>query len=81
MVPTLLYALLLLSPRTSAQDRRRYKLLERRAHECKSICGAIEAPIQLGECILEYIVIGHWPSNRSILLEEMFEMRGQLTLN
>ena len=26
-------------------------------------------------------VIGHWPSNRSILLEEMFEMRGQLTLN
>ena len=29
----------------------------------------------------EYLVIGHWPSNRSILLEEMFEMRGQLTLN
>ena len=56
VVPTLLYALLLLSPRTTAQDRRRYKLLERRAHECKSICGAIEAPIQLG-----WWKLSNWP--------------------
>ena len=48
LIPTLLYALLMLTPRQSSLDRRRYKRLERRAHEVKSICGSIEAPIQLG---------------------------------
>ena len=48
IVPTLMYALLILSPRSSSRDRKHYKLLESRAHEVKSICGAIESPIQLG---------------------------------
>ena len=52
LIPTLLYALLMLTPRQSSLDRRRYKRLERRAHEVKSICGSIEAPIQLGRTSL-----------------------------
>ena len=77
VVPTLLYALLLLSPRTTAQDRRRYKLLERRAHECKSICGAIEAPIQLG-----MICLNRAPTNTflSPVLLLFLMTRGILTL-
>ena len=49
VVPTLMYALLMLSPRQSAVDRRRYKNLERQSHEIKSICGSLESPIQLGK--------------------------------
>ena len=48
VIPTLMYALLMLTSRQSAKDRRRYKKLERQAHEIKSICGSIEAPMQLG---------------------------------
>ena len=48
VIPTMMYALLMLTSRQSAKDRRRYKKLERQAHEIKSICGSIEAPIQLG---------------------------------
>ena len=47
VIPTMMYALLMLSPRQSSNDRRKYKKLERQAHEVKSICGAVEAPIQL----------------------------------
>ena len=49
ILPTVLYLLLLLSPRQSCKDRRAYKKLEQRAHEIKSICGSVEAPIQLGK--------------------------------
>ena len=49
LLPTVLYLLLLLSPRQTSKDRRVYKKLEQRAHEIKSICGSVEAPIQLGK--------------------------------
>ena len=48
IVPTLMYARLILSPRQTSRDRKHYKELESTAHEVKSICGAIESPIQLG---------------------------------
>ena len=48
VLPTCLYLLLMLSPRQTSKDRRLYKKLEQRAHEIKSICGSVEAPIQLG---------------------------------
>ena len=47
LLPTALYLLLMLSPRQTSKDRRVYKKLEQRAHEIKSICGSVEAPIQL----------------------------------
>ena len=47
ILPTCLYLLLMLSPRQTSKDRRVYKKLEQRAHEIKSICGSVEAPIQL----------------------------------
>ena len=48
VLPTCLYLLLMLSSRQTSKDRRLYKKLEQRAHEIKSICGSVEAPIQLG---------------------------------
>ena len=49
LLPTALYLLLMLTPRQTSKDRRVYKKLEQRAHEIKSICGSVEAPIQLGK--------------------------------
>ena len=54
-VPTLLYIWLLLSPRQTAENRAQYKMLERVSHEIKSICGAVESPVQL--TILSYLMI------------------------
>ena len=47
LLPTACYTALLISPRRTPRHRARYKLLERQAHELKSICGAVEAPVQL----------------------------------
>jgi len=55
VVPTVFYIWLLLSPRQTAKDRKKYKQLERQAHEIKSICGSLESPIQL--IILLYLMM------------------------
>ena len=55
LLPTLCYLVLLVSPRTSATQRAQYKVLERRAHEVKAICGAVEAPVQL--VLLIYLML------------------------
>ena len=54
-LPTFFYLLLLVSPRGSPSQKEEYKVTERRAHEIKSICGAVEAPVQL--ILLLYLML------------------------
>ena len=54
-LPTFFYLLLLVSPRGSPSQKEEYKVMERRAHEIKSICGAVEAPVQL--ILLLYLML------------------------
>ena len=54
-LPTFCYLILLVSPRGTQTQKEEYKVIERRAHEIKSICGAVEAPIQL--ILLLYLML------------------------
>ena len=55
VLPTFCYLILLVSPRGTQTQKEEYKVIERRAHEIKSICGAVEAPIQL--ILLLYLML------------------------
>ncbi|XP_023326735.1 uncharacterized protein LOC111700146 isoform X2 [Eurytemora carolleeae] len=55
LIPTLCYILLLITPRSSWEQRRRYREVERKAHEIKSITASIEAPLQL--IIILYLML------------------------
>ena len=46
LVPVFFYIWLLISPKSTSQEKIDYKRIEIRAHEVKSIAGAVEAPIQ-----------------------------------
>ena len=47
LVPTFLYIYLLVCPKSTPEEKGVYDRTERRAHEIKSIAGAVEAPVQL----------------------------------
>ena len=54
LVPTFLYIYLLVCPNSTPEEKGVYERTERRAHEVKSIAGAVEAPVQL--IILLYLM-------------------------
>ena len=54
LVPTFLYIYLLICPNSTPEEKGVYERTERRAHEVKSIAGAVEAPVQL--IILLYLM-------------------------
>ena len=54
LVPTFYYVYLLVCPKSTPLEKAAYTEHERRAHEIKSIAGAVEAPVQL--IILIYLM-------------------------
>ena len=60
LVPAFFYILLLICPKETEADLKKYKRNELRAHEMKSVSGGLEAPVQI--ILIVYLILrGHLP--------------------
>ena len=60
LVPAFFYILLLICPKETEEEVKKYKRTELRAHEMKSVSGGLEAPLQI--ILIVYLILrGHLP--------------------